>query len=49
MFPESGYGHGGDVQLVSGAANKGTSGAVLVQTGLSEQASSGSIGKECLF
>ena len=45
MFPEAGCGRGGNIQLVSGAANKGFSGSVLVQTGLSEQATCGAIGE----
>ena len=48
MLPKT-YGPGGDIQLVSGAANKGVGGSVLVQSGFSEGASSGSIGKLIMF
>ena len=48
MLPKT-YGPGGDIQLVSGAANKGVGGSVLVQSGFSEGASSGSIGELIMF
>lgn len=45
----SDFNDGGDVQIVSGSANKGVSGSVLVQSGLSEEASSGAIGELSFF
>lgn len=45
VFNRDGMNDGGDIQIVSGSASKGLSGSVLVQSGISESASSGEIGE----
>lgn len=40
-----GISDGGDIQIVSGPSVKGLSGSVLIQSGLSEDASTGEIGE----